>query len=418
MLDIKFIRENIELVRSGVVAKKGNPKLVDDFLAFDEEWRSLTNQSEEIRAEQKKLAGKENIEEAKKLKEQFRGLEEKLGELALKRDALLLEFPNLAFADVPIGKDEGENRLVREVGEKTKFDFEPQDYLSLAEKLDLIDVSRAGKVTGSRFGYLKNEAVLLEFALVDLAMKTLIKNGFSPIIPPVMVRKEMMVGMGKQKFLEGDDAFYLPADNLYLVGSSEHTIGPYHSDETFKEDGVPKRYVGFSTCFRREAGSYGKDTKGILRVHQFDKVEMFSFVKPEDSEKEHQFLLSIQEELLGKLKLPYRVLEICTGDMDFNGARQFDLETWMPGQPSEDGNGLGVYRETNSTTNTTDYQARGIGCKIKREDGKTDHVHMLNGTAFAMGRMIIAIIENYQTKEGRILIPEVLQDYVGKKQIG
>jgi seryl-tRNA synthetase len=418
MLDIKFIRENIELVRNGVVAKKGSPKLVDDFLALDEEWRSLTNQSEEIRAEQKKLIGKESIEEAKKLKEQFRGLEEKLGELALKRDGLLLEFPNLPFADVPVGKDEKENRLVREVGEKIKFDFEPRDYLTIAEKLDLIDVSRAGKVTGSRFGYLKNEAVLLEFALVDLAMKTLIQKGFSPIIPPVMVRKEMMIGMGKQKFLGGEDAFHLADDNLYLVGSSEHTIGPYHSGEILNENEVPKRYVGFSTCFRREAGSYGRDTKGILRVHQFDKVEMFSFVKPEDSEEEHRFLLSIQEELLNKLKLPYRVLELCTGDMDFNGARQFDIEIWMPGQPSEDESGVGIYRETNSTTNTTDYQARGIDCKIKRENGKMDYVHMLNGTAFAMGRMIIAIIENYQTKEGKILVPEILQNYVGKKEIG
>ncbi|MEK7180954.1 MAG: serine--tRNA ligase [Patescibacteria group bacterium] len=452
MLDPKLIRENPDNVRRGVKAKNLNPKLVDDFLALDEEWRKLTKESEDLRAEQKRLgeakarqkfsnkdseksiqgepesrteshredlrleysegisgAWAKDVEKAKKLKDEIKNLEENLAKTTQNRDELILEFPNLPFDDVPVGKDETGNKVLREVGKKPDFNFEPKDYLTLAKELDLIDVEKAGEISGSRFGYIKNEAVLLEFALIDLAMKTLIKEGFSPILPPVLVKPEIIKGMGKHNFVKDKDAYHIPEDDLYLVGSSEHSIGPYHTNEVLNEKDLPKRYVGFSTCFRREAGSYGKDTKGILRVHQFDKVEMITFARPEDSEHQHQFMLSIQEKLMRSLELPYRVMEICTGDMTFADARQFDIETWIPSENK--------YRETQSCSNTTDYQSRGVNTKYLAKDGRKEFVHMLNGTVFAIGRTLIAIIENHQTKDGKIKIPKVLRDYVGKKEI-
>ncbi len=409
MLDPKLIRENPDKVKQGIKAKNLSSKLVDDFLDFDEKWRKLTKESEDLRAEQKRAGESKDVERAKKLKDEIKNLEENLAKTTQNRDALILEFPNLPFEDVPVGKDETENKILREVGKKPDFGFEPKDYLTLAKNLDLIDVEKAGEISGSRFGYIKNEAVLLEFALIDLAMKTLIKEGFSPILPPVLIKPEIMKGMGKANFIKDKDAYHIPEDDLYLVGSSEHSIGPYHMNEVLNEKDLPKRYVGFSTCFRREAGSYGKDTKGILRVHQFDKVEMITFSKPEDSESQHQFMLSMQEKLMKSLELPYRVMEICTGDMTFADARQFDVETWIPSENK--------YRETQSCSNTTDYQSRGINAKYLTKDGKKEFVHMLNGTAFAIGRTLIAIIENFQTKDGKIKIPKVLKDYVGKKEI-
>jgi len=453
MLDPKLIRENPDKVRRGVKAKNLNPKLVDDFLDLDEKWRKLTKESEDLRAEQKRLGEAKarqkfvnkdseksiqgelesrteshskdlelghdkglfgewakDVEKAKKLKDEIKSLEENLAKTTQNRDALILEFPNLPFDDVPVGKDETENKVLREVGKKPDFGFEPKDYLTLAKEMDLIDMEKAGEISGSRFGYIKNEAVLLEFALIDLAMKTLIKEGFSPILPPVLVKPEIMKGMGKYKFVSEKDAYHLPDDNLYLVGSSEHSIGPYHMNEVLNEKDLPKRYAGFSTCFRREAGSYGKDTKGILRVHQFDKVEMVVFSKPEDSEKEHELMVKIQEKLMQALKLPYRVVANCTGDSDPTAARQYDIEVWLPSENK--------YRETHSCSNTTDYQSRGVNTKYLAKDGKKEFVHMLNGTAFAIGRTLIAIIENHQTKNGKIKIPKVLRDYVGKKEIG
>lgn len=408
MLDIKLLREEPDRVKRGIKAKGANPKLVDNFLALDEKWRRITKELDDLRAEQKKLSEARKIEEAKALKEKIKKKEEKTQAVAAERDAILEQLPNLPFDDVPIGKDESANKVLREVGEKPDFSFAPKDYMELAATLDLIDTEKAAEVAGTRFGYLKNEAVLLEFALVQLAFETLVKDGFSPVLPPVMVRGEIMRGMGKTKFIEEGDAFYLPEDKLYLAGSSEHTIGPLHMHEVLDEKELPKRYVGFSTCFRRESGSYGKDTKGILRVHQFDKVEMLSFAKPEESEKEHTFLLALIEKLMQRLALPYRVVELCTGDMTWADARQYDIETWMPGQ--------GKYRETHSISNTTDFQARGINTKYRKR-GQTEFVHMLNATAFAIGRILIAIIENNQTKDGRINVPKALQKYVGKEVI-
>jgi len=409
MIDVKLIREEPEKVKKGISAKGVNSQLVDEFIDLDNSWRELTARIDDLRAKQKELGREKNIESASEIKEEIKQANQELKDAADRRDGLLSKFPNLPSPDVPEGGEES-NKVVREVGEKRDYDFRPVDYLDLATSLDLIDIETASKVSGSRFGYLKNEAVLLEFALVNLAMKTLAERRFTPIIPPVLIKPEVMAGMGKGKFIEDEDAFYVEKDNLYLVGSSEHSMGPLHMNDTIDEKDLPRRYVGFSTSFRRESGSYGKDTRGILRVHQFDKVEMMSFVHPEKSDEEHKLLLSIQEELMTKLELPYRVVEIAAGDMTFADARQFDIETWMPSQST--------YRETHSCSNTTDFQSRGIRAKFRAKGGGQEFVHMLNATVFAIGRMIISIIENYQTKEGKIDVPKALRDYVGKKHIG
>lgn len=416
MLDINLIREKPEEVKKGIANKHVDPKLVDKFLRLDGDWRSKTKIIDELKGEQNavtdELAKEQKadlIAKAQLLKQRITDIEAERAELGAKRDDILARLPNLPFPDVPVGEDESGNKIVREVGRKPEFDFKPADYLALGEKLGIIDTKRAAEVSGSRFGYLLGDAVLMEFGLVELAMKTLVKEGFTPVVPPDMIRGEVYMGMGALSAKDKEERYYLPKDELYLIGSAEHTLGPLHMGDVLPEGKLPKRYVGFSACFRREAGSYGKDTKGILRVHQFDKIEMFSFVGPDDSEKEHQRLLGFEEKLMQALELPYRVVEICTGDMGWVGARQFDIETWMPGQ--------GVYRETHSCSNTTDFQARGINAKFKGKDGKKEFVHTLNATAFAIGRTLIAIIENYQTKQGTVRVPKALQGYVGKEEI-
>ena len=366
---------------------------------------------DENRSQLNKFSKERNVEEAKKVKESIKNYELRIKDIEKNRIELLDQLPNIPAPDVPVGKDASENVVIRQVGEKPKGPV--TDYLTLAENLDLIDVARASKVSGSRFGYLKREAALLELALTQFAFNFLTKEGFIPVVPPVMVKPEMMIGMGKIKFIEGKDAFYLPDDNLYLAGSAEHTIGPMHAGEVFDEKDLPRRYVGFSTCFRREAGSYGKDTRGILRVHQFDKVEMFSFSKPEESDKEHQFLVSMQEKMMKELELPYQVVQICTGDLGFGDAKQIDIETWLPSE--------GRYRETHSASNTTDFQARGLDIKYRLmpndQRQTTQFVHMLNATALAIGRIIIAILENHQTNNEAVKIPKVLTEYIGIKEI-
>ncbi len=421
MLDINFIRENPDKVKQGVEKKNTDPKLVDKFLRVDAEWRTKIKALDELKAEQNALSrelAKEQkqdlISRAQLLKQRIADIETERETLEAKRGEFLSRLPNLPFEDVPVGKDASGNKVLREAGEKTKFSaddvFKPKDYLALGEALGLINVKKAGEVSGSRFGYLMREAALLEFGLVRLAFDALLKEGFIPVVPPVMIKPEVYAGMGRLAGEQKDDKYYLPKDELYLVGSAEHTLGPLHLNETFEEKDLPRRYLGFSTCFRREAGSYGKDTRGILRVHQFDKVEMYSFVKPAESENELRFIVSLQEKLMQKLELPYRVVEISTGDMGWTDARQFDIETWLPSQ--------GEYRETHSCSNTTDFQSRGINIKYKMKDNKKEFVHTLNGTAFAIGRMIIAILENYQTKDGTVMVPKALQDYVGKKELG
>ncbi|MDI6592078.1 MAG: serine--tRNA ligase, partial [Patescibacteria group bacterium] len=393
---------------------------IDRLLEIDKKKRESLKELESLRAEENRLSyliSKERdstkrdelIRKAQEIKIEARDYERFLKEITPEFNKLMLQIPNLPLDEVPIGKDERDNVVIKKWGKIPKFKFKPKDYLELAEKLDLIDIKRAAKVSGTRFGYLKKEAVLIEFALINFAFDFLIKKDFIPVIPPVMMKSEMMRGMGYIEQTDIEEAYYLPKDDLFLAGTAEQPIGAMHADEIFEEKDLPKRYLGFSSCFRREAGSYGKDTKGILRVHQFDKIEMFSFCHPQKSKEEHQNFLKIEEELMKLLKLPYQVVEICSGDMAFPTAAQYDIETWIPSQ--------GRYRETHSTSNCTDYQARRLNIRYRDKNGKLNFVHTVNGTAFAIGRTLIAIIENYQQKDGSIKVPKALQKYLKFKVI-
>ena len=413
MIDIKLLRENPDKVKRGIKNKEVDID-IDRILKLDKKRRELIQQIENLKAEKNKLIAKD-IEKGREIKEKIKNLEPELKEIEKEFSNLMLQVPNLPLDDVPIGKDESENKVIREFGKKPKFGFKPKDYMELAEKLDIIDVKRAAKVSGTRFDYLKGGAVYLEFALIQLALDSLVKQGFIPVIPPIMIKTEMMKGMG---YVErgGEEIYYLPKDNLCLVGTSEQSIGPMHANEIFNEKELPKRYVAFSPCFRREAGSYGKDTKGIFRVHQFYKVEMFSFCHPDKSKQEHQFFLKMEEKLMQLLKIPYRVVQMCTGDLGDPAAAKYDIEAWLPSENR--------YRETHSTSNCTDFQARRLNIRYKAKDGKPslpagrlNFVHTINGTALATGRMIIAIIENYQQKDGSVKIPAVLQKYIKIKKI-
>jgi seryl-tRNA synthetase len=422
MLDINFIRENSEKVKKACENK--NVKIsVDLVLDLDKKKRELMTEIETLKAEQNKISrgGKENQEifaQAKEIKEKIKLMSPELEKVDTDFKVLLSQLPNIPFDDVPVGKDDSGNVVLRKVGHTPKFIFpfglaqggyKPKDYMELGAALDLIDVERAGKVAGSRFGYIKGDLALLEFALIKLVMDTVKKEGFVPVIPPVMLKKQMARGTGYFEATDESEAYYLPQDDMYLAGTSEQSLVSMHADEILNAEILPLRYVGFSTCFRREAGSYGKDTKGILRVHQFDKLEMVIFSKPEESEDEHKLLLSIEEKLMKALKLPYQVINICTGDLGRPAAKKYDIETWLPSENK--------YRETHSTSNCTDFQARRLNIRYRDKANKLNFVHTLNGTAFAIGRILIMIMENYQQKDGSIKVPKVLQKYCGFKVI-
>ncbi|OGZ63085.1 MAG: serine--tRNA ligase [Candidatus Spechtbacteria bacterium RIFCSPLOWO2_02_FULL_38_8] len=418
MLDINFIKENAKKVQTGA-HNKGFDIDINKVLTLDKQYRELLGEVENLRAKKNEISGEiskldnqnrtKKIKEAEIIKEKLKEKELVLDATHAEFDVLLWEIPNIPFDDVPIGEDESGNKVLRHEGKPTDFKFKSKDYLEIARQHDLIDIDRASKISGTRFGYLKNQAVQLEFALVNFAMDILVKEGFRPIIPPVMIRPEYMKKLGY--LIEGweDDVYYLEKDDLNLVGTSEQSIVPMFANEVLQEENLPMRFVGFSSCFRREAGSYGKDTKGILRVHQFDKIEMVSFAHPDKSREEHKFLLSMQEKLMKALEIPYRVVQMCTGDTGFPAAEKFDVESWLSGEKK--------YRETHSTSNTTDFQARRLNTRFKAKDGKTEFVHILNGTAFAVGRMIITIVENHQTEDGGVKIPKELQKYTRFKKI-
>ncbi|PJB98979.1 MAG: serine--tRNA ligase [Candidatus Nealsonbacteria bacterium CG_4_9_14_0_8_um_filter_36_17] len=425
MLDINLIRQNPEIVKKGIASKNTNPKLVDDFLALDENWRKLTKEIDDLRAEQNKLSDERKIEEATKIKDKIQSLEKDLKNIEKNREEILWQIPNLPSEDTPVGRNESENKVLRQWSEPKKFDFKPRDHVELGELLDIIDIGHASKVSGTRFNYLKGPAALLEFSLINyvfdvLTDKKIIKSfaakidknypdkPFIPVLPPTMIRPDVLDKMGRLK--PEEERYYIPKDDLYLAGSAEHTLGPLHMDEIIPGEKLPIRYVGFSTSFRREAGSYGKDTRGILRVHQFDKLEIESFTVPEDSTKEQDFIVAIQEYLMQSLEIPYQVVAICTGDMGGPDTRQIDIEAWLPSQNR--------YRETHTSDMMTDYQARRLNTRVKRKDGKLEFVHMNDATAFAIGRTLIAILENYQQKDGSILVPKVLQKYLNFKKIG
>lgn len=425
MLDPKLLRENPDKVKEGIAAKNANPELVDTFLDLDKKWRETVTELENWRSEQKKLSAARDIEGGKRNKETIKELEAKVADLEKEREEVWMQIPNIPDEDVPRGKDASANQVLRIWGEIPKFDFTPKDHVALGEALGIIEIEKAGKITGSRFNYLIGDAARLEYAMVQLVFDKLtdqdfIKNiaekiepGYSakvfiPVVPPVMIRPDVFRRMGRLDASTEEERYYLPKDDLYLVGSAEHTLGPLHMDESIPEKDLPVRYIGFSTAFRREAGSYGKDVRGILRVHQFDKLEMESFTSPEDSRKEQDFIVAIQENLMQALQLPYRAVYVSTGDMGGPDRRQIDIETWMPAE--------NAYRETHTSDLMGDYQARRLSTKIKYKDGKSEILHMNDATAFAIGRILIAVMENNQTADGKIKIPEVLRPYLGGKE--
>jgi len=415
MLDIKYIRENPDKVQKAA-ENRGYKVNIEGLLKIDDERRALMQVVEEARAEQNKVskeitklegAEKEkNLAEMKKLKEKIKKGDDRLKQLSIEMGVIIRDIPNIPLDDVPIGKDESDNKIVRRVGEPIKFNFKPRDHVELGEMLDLIDTERGGKVSGSRFSYIKNEAVLMQFALIRYATDLLLKKGFTPMLPPVMVKGETMEAMGYLQHGGSDETYFFEKDDLYLVGTSEQSGLPYHMNEILDETELPKRLFCYSTCFRREAGSYGKDVKGILRQHQFDKLEMLCLSTPEKSNDEHEMILAVQEKLMQGLKLPYQVVLLCTGDLGDPSAKTYDIETWMPAQEK--------YRETHSTSSTTDFQARRLNMRYKKSDGNNEFCHTLNGTAFAMGRTLIAILENYQQEDGSVEIPKVLRPYMNK----
>ncbi len=421
MIDIKLIREDLEEIKNRLSKKGVKPADVEKVFLLDKKYRDILQILEGDKAEQNRISEeissqKDNEERNKKinsmqaLKSQIKESEQKISEIEDDLKKSLNALPNIPAEDALEGDSEDDNKVIKTFEDIPKFDFTVCDHMEIGERLDLIDTKQAALVSGARFFYLKNEAVLLEFALVQFVFENLVKKGFTPLVPPVMIRPEMYMRMGRLQMDQKEERYYMQNDDIYLVGSAEHTTGPLHSDYVFSEKDLPKRYIAFSTSFRREAGTYGKDTKGILRVHQFDKLEMFSFTKPEDSKEEHKFLLSMQENMMQELKLPYQVVEVCTNDMGFTDAKQYDVETWIPSQEK--------YRETHSCSNTTDFQARGINAKYKnKETGKNELVHMLNATGFAISRILIAILENNQQKDGSVKIPQVLQKFIGKDLI-
>jgi seryl-tRNA synthetase len=406
MLDIKFIRENQKLVSEGI-KNKGVEVDIQKLLKFDEEQRGLSLDVQKLREERNKAAKDRDIEKGKKIKEDLEGKEKRLEELNAEIKKIILQLPNPPKPDVKFGKNDTENEILRKEGVPTKFDFAPKDHLAIGEALGIIDVERASKISGSRFYYLKNEAVLLEFALKQLAFEMLMAEGFTPVLPPVLIKEEVMRGLGYMENGGDEDMYIFEKDKLALVGTSEQSVVPMHKDEILDGKKLPLRYVSFSTCFRREAGSYGKDTKGILRVHQFDKVEMVSYTKQGEDDKEHEFLLSLEEKLLKALEIPYQVVKMCSGDLGFPAARKYDLEAWIPSE--------GKYREVTSTSTTTDFQSRRLNIKY-RDENKTEFVNILNGTAFST-RPIVAILENYQQADGSVVIPKALRKYIGKDKI-
>lgn len=404
MLDINYIREKSKEVKKKSL-DKGVDIDVDKIVELDKKYRELQQEVQGLREERNKAAKEKNIEHGKEIKEKLGLLEDDLDKLKKELDGLLLQIPNPAKDDVKVGKDESKNEVIRAEGEKKEFGFTTKDHLELGEMLDIIDVKRAAKVSGARFAYLKNEAVMLEFALYQYALEALVSEGFTPIIPPAIINKEAMRGLGYMENGGEDDMFHLKDDDKVLVGTAEHSLVPMHKDEVLNDKKMPLRYAGFSSAFRREAGSYGKDTRGIFRVHQFDKVEMVSFVKEGEDDRELEKLLDLEEKLFQGLGIPYQVVKMCTGDLGFPAAKKYDIEAWIPSQNK--------YREVTSVSTVTDFQSRRLNIKYKDGEDKKKFVHILNGTAFAIGRTIIAILENYQQEDGSVIIPEVLKKYMG-----
>ncbi|MBT7736639.1 serine--tRNA ligase [Candidatus Peregrinibacteria bacterium] len=421
MYDVKFIVEDPEGVKAG--AKKKHVKVdIDKIIELYEKRNEALQKVEELRARQNKVSKEipqaedktALLEEMGKVKEEIKALEPEIEELETEIDRLAPSVPNPTLDSVPDGMTEEDNEVVKTHGEKPKFDFEPKDHIQLGKDLDIIDIERGVRTSGARFYYLKGDAALLEFAIVQHILHKLTAKGFTAVIPPVLVKEEAMYATGFFPADRNEVYSVNPStpenpegDDLFLVGTSEVPLTMLHYTEILEEKKLPMRYAGFSTCFRREAGSYGKDTAGIIRVHQFDKIEMYSFCHPDKSEEEHELIRETEEEIMQDFGLHYQIVNICGGDLGAPAAKKYDLEAWIPTQ--------GKFRELTSCSNCTTFQARRSKIRYKGEKGK-EYIHTLNGTACAVGRTLVAILENHQNEDGSITIPEVLRPFMGGRE--
>jgi len=420
MLDIKLIREHPDIVRENLKKRRDPEKLrmLDELLQYDTQWRQQLTQLNELRHRMNlatseiaglKKAGEDavqKIEEAREIESKIKEIEKLVDENREKVDYILLRLPNLLHESVPLGEAEEDNVPIRKWGDIPKFDFPVRDHIDLALDLDIMDIERAGKVAGARFYYLKNEGVTLDLALIQFAISELIKKGYTPVEPPFMMRRKPYEGVTALSDFE-EMLYKVQDEDLYLIATSEHPMAAMFMDEVLNAQDLPIKFAGFSTNFRKEAGAHGKDTRGIFRAHQFNKIEQFIFCRPEDSWKMHEELISNAEELVQKLGLPYQVVNVCTGDIGTVAAKQYDIEAWMPAQSK--------YREIISCSNCTGYQARRLNIRYREKVGAPTKgfVHTLNSTALATGRTMVAILGNYQQKDGSVLIPKVLQPFMG-----
>ncbi len=420
MLDIKLIRENPDLMRNNL-KKRGDPqnlKMLDELIEHDKKWRQGLTRLNELRHERKQITteiamakkkGKDadkEITKAKKVDTEITTLEKQVTETEQEVHDILMRLPNLLHETVPYGKDENDNVEIRKWGKKPKFTFPVKGHIDLGLGLDIIDIERAGKIAGARFFYLKKEAVLLDNAIINFALDEVMKKGYTPIEPPYLMRRKPYEGVVALSDFE-DVLYKIENEDLYLIATAEHPTAAMYMDEVLKAEDLPLKFAGFSTNFRKEAGAHGKDTRGIFRTHQFNKVEQFVFCKPEDSWKIHEELIHNAEELAQNLGLPHRVVNVCTGDIGTVAAKKYDVEAWMPAQ--------NAYREIVSCSNCTDYQARRLNIRYREKEGEAPKgfVHTLNSTALATGRTIVAILENYQQEDGSIIVPEALRKYMG-----
>ena len=418
MIDIKFLREHPDVVRASQKGRGESVELVDQILAIDEKKRAAVTEFETLRQEQNTLSksvgaakGDEKaalLENAKALADKVKAADTKRAQVEEQTKALILQLSNLLDTQAPIGGEE-DFLIIEHVGTPRDFGkdgFAPKDHVELGKLLGAIDTERGAKVAGSRSYYLTGVGALLEFALVNYAIQSAVKNGFTPVIPPVLVNPAAMEGTG---FLgqAAENVYRIEKDDVYLVGTSEVPLAAMHMDETLPADKLPLRYAGYSSCFRREAGTYGKDTRGIIRVHQFDKVEMFTFCKPEDAQAEHQRLLQWEKDFLSAMEIPFRVIDVASGDLGSSATRKFDIEAWIPTQDA--------YREVTSTSNCTEFQGRRLNIRYKDSEG-VKAIATLNGTLVAIPRMIVAILENHQNADGTVNVPAALQPFLGMKK--
>jgi len=411
MLDIKFIRENKEAVEKNCELRNIRCD-VDRLLELDKKRRKLIGEIGEIREERNKLNNEINsvaektalVEKGKELKIKLEKIEPEFEEVEEEYKNLIIKVPNMSHPDSPIGKDDSENKEIERYGESPKFSFTPKGHEELMKDLDIIDFERGAKVAGAKFYFLKNEAVLLEQALINYALDICLKEKFVPFTTPDLAKDEIMLGIGFNPRGEETQVYHIENTDLNLIGTAEITMGGYHKDEAIDEENLPLKYAALSHCFRTEAGSYGRHSAGLYRVHQFSKVEMFAYTLPEKSEEMHAYFKDLEIKIFKGLEVPFRVVDICTGDLGGPAYRKYDLEAWMTSRND--------WGEVTSTSDTTDYQARRLNIKVKRADGKKEFLHMLNGTAIAVSRALIAIIENNQQADGSVVIPEVLRKWM------